>query len=512
MKLPAIMRAARGGYQPGRHQARLAFALALSLLIHACILSLQFGTAGFGLPGFAMPWWGERRVFSQDLRVRLADVPPAPAAPAPETTVLAPLAVLTPAVATRAVTRQPKPAKPQRTEKPVDQLPPQETPKPAPAAEQPEIIAQKEAKQETFSVPPPAVREKQDEPDIADKEQLEAAAAAVKEQVARAQEQVARAQEQVTRAEQAARAREETEQRAKEEAIKLEEAAKLEEASKLEALRSAEEASRAAALARQQRADEQRRQEEEKKQQEARREALELEALRQAEDAARQQAAELARQRELEATRQAEELAAKQRAQELAERKRAEAEALAASQREKERLAAEAAPPRPPLSAAAPGTLSGRDLAAKALDQLRTPDPARAELQRPPPSFDFLKPSGRRSIAGGIDRDTRLRLYVDNWRAKIERNRDMNYPPSARTKPHEDPIVTVAVRNDGSLESVFIHRSSGLREIDDAVRRIAELYAPYGAFPPDLARVYDVIEIRHVWHFADTLRLLEEMR
>jgi len=97
MKLPEIMRTA--GYEPGRYQGRLAFALALSLLIHGLILSLQFGAAGFGLPGLAMPW-GERRAHSWDLSVRLAERPSAPAAPAaPPETVLAPLEVLPPAAA-----------------------------------------------------------------------------------------------------------------------------------------------------------------------------------------------------------------------------------------------------------------------------------------------------------------------------------------------------------------------------------------------------------------------------
>jgi outer membrane biosynthesis protein TonB len=71
-------------------------------------------------------------------------------------------------------------------------------------------------------------------------------------------------------------------------------------------------------------------------------------------------------------------------------------------------------------------------------------------------------------------------------------------------------LVTVAIRSDGSLEDVHIHRSSG-RELDGAVRRIAMLHAPYSAFPPELARQFDVIEIRRVWLFEDTLRLREEM-
>jgi TonB family protein len=78
-------------------------------------------------------------------------------------------------------------------------------------------------------------------------------------------------------------------------------------------------------------------------------------------------------------------------------------------------------------------------------------------------------------------------------------------------RARENPIVTVAIRSDGTLEEVRINRSSGVREIDQAVHRISELYAPYSKFPPDLARQYDVIEIRRVWFFDDTLKILDEM-
>ena len=103
-------------------------------------------------------------------------------------------------------------------------------------------------------------------------------------------------------------------------------------------------------------------------------------------------------------------------------------------------------------------------------------------------------------------------MYVESWRWKIERNGNLNYPSSARTRAAENPVVTVAIRRDGSVESVVIDRSSGLRDLDERVRRIVQLYAPYSAFPPDLARAYDVIEIRLVWIFADRLRIMEELR
>jgi hypothetical protein len=44
-------------------------------------------------------------------------------------------------------------------------------------------------------------------------------------------------------------------------------------------------------------------------------------------------------------------------------------------------------------------------------------------------------------------------------------------------------------------------------EIDEEIRRIVQGQAHYQAFPPGLARDYDVIEIRRTWYFHDAVRL-----
>ena len=74
-------------------------------------------------------------------------------------------------------------------------------------------------------------------------------------------------------------------------------------------------------------------------------------------------------------------------------------------------------------------------------------------------------------------------------------------------RPHTDPMVTVAIRSDGSVESVTFVVSSGVAEIDEAIRRIVQSQEPYQAFPPGLAREFDVIEIRRTWHFDIAVRL-----
>jgi TonB family protein len=73
--------------------------------------------------------------------------------------------------------------------------------------------------------------------------------------------------------------------------------------------------------------------------------------------------------------------------------------------------------------------------------------------------------------------------------------------------PHTDPMVTVAIRSDGSVESVTFVRSSGEAAIDEAIRRIVHSQEHYQAFPPGLAREFDVIEIRRTWHFDMAIRL-----
>jgi outer membrane biosynthesis protein TonB len=77
----------------------------------------------------------------------------------------------------------------------------------------------------------------------------------------------------------------------------------------------------------------------------------------------------------------------------------------------------------------------------------------------------------------------------------------------AAKQPHTDPLVTVAIRSDGSVESVTFVSSSGVPSIDEAIRRIVDSQKPYQAFPPALAREYDVILIRRTWHFDMAIRL-----
>ena len=99
------------------------------------------------------------------------------------------------------------------------------------------------------------------------------------------------------------------------------------------------------------------------------------------------------------------------------------------------------------------------------------------------------------------DKAFKSRLIVGTGKyASLEQNRDAVEASGAE-------MVTVAIRSDGSVESVTFVISSGVAQVDDAIRRIVESHAHYQAFPPALAREYDVIEIRRTWHFNDAVGL-----
>ena len=108
---------------------------------------------------------------------------------------------------------------------------------------------------------------------------------------------------------------------------------------------------------------------------------------------------------------------------------------------------------------------------------------------------------------GRTDPNAELILYAEAWARKIQLNTSMDMVRELAKRPHTHPLVTVAIRSDGSVESVTFVLSSGVPEIDDAIRRIVQSQVPYQAFSPALLRDFDVVEIRRTWHFDSAIRL-----
>jgi outer membrane biosynthesis protein TonB len=142
----------------------------------------------------------------------------------------------------------------------------------------------------------------------------------------------------------------------------------------------------------------------------------------------------------------------------------------------------------------------GRQLDEEAAQREATPNAAR---QLPL----SLSTARRARLWGRGDPNVELVQYAEGWARKIQFNTPVATVREVAKQPHSHPMVTVAIRSDGSVESVTFVVSSGVAQVDDAIRRIVQSHEHYQAFPPALAREYDVIEIRRTWHFHDAVQL-----
>jgi protein TonB len=117
----------------------------------------------------------------------------------------------------------------------------------------------------------------------------------------------------------------------------------------------------------------------------------------------------------------------------------------------------------------------------------------------------------RRRFIGARAQEFRFAQYIENWRAKVERVGEVNYPQAARDQRiYGTLVVTVSIKSDGSLEAVEINRPSGQRVLDAAALRIVRLAAPFAPFPADIARDTDILSITRTWIFTRSDQLVTE--
>jgi len=152
-----------------------------------------------------------------------------------------------------------------------------------------------------------------------------------------------------------------------------------------------------------------------------------------------------------------------------------------------------AAEPKP--QAETKSQVSGAELADSALIITRM----EAEIAR---QIEEYNKRPRRTFVGARATEVRYALYVEDWRQKIERIGNLNYPESARGRIYGSLRLTVSINSDGTLASMDLERSSGYKILDAAAQRIVQLAAPYAKFSPDIRRETDILVITRTWHFA----------
>lgn len=198
-------------------------------------------------------------------------------------------------------------------------------------------------------------------------------------------------------------------------------------------------------------------------------------------------------------TTQATELTVKQdRVQQL------EQEAKQLMTQQQSRTAVETVPDQPKPPTDEQTGISTADIRSRALEVARL----EAQISK---DWDAYQKRPRRMFVGARTQEFRFARYIEDWRTKIERVGEVNYPQAARDeKRYGSLVVTVAIKADGSLEDVEIRRSSGIKLLDQAAIRIVRLAAPYARFPPDIAKDTDVLSITRTWMFTRSDQFVAE--
>jgi len=154
-----------------------------------------------------------------------------------------------------------------------------------------------------------------------------------------------------------------------------------------------------------------------------------------------------------------------------------------------------------------------KEITADATDLLlRSLDIARLKAQIDQDHDDYQK-RPKRKFVGARTKEYRFARYVEDWRIKVERIGNLNYPEAARKgKLYGNLQLTVSIRADGALESIEIHRSSGEKILDQAAINIVKLAGQNGfaPFPPDISQDTDILHITRTWVFAPSDMLLSQ--
>lgn len=153
-----------------------------------------------------------------------------------------------------------------------------------------------------------------------------------------------------------------------------------------------------------------------------------------------------------------------------------------------------------------PADVDANELLLRSLDIARL----RAQVDQ---DHDSYQKRPKRKFVGARTREYRFARYVEDWRLKVERIGNLNYPEAARKeKLYGNLQLTVGIRADGSLESIEVNRSSGKKVLDDAAINIVKLAGQNGfaPFPPDISQDTDILHITRTWVFASSDTLLSQ--
>lgn len=99
-------------------------------------------------------------------------------------------------------------------------------------------------------------------------------------------------------------------------------------------------------------------------------------------------------------------------------------------------------------------------------------------------------------------REYRLAQYGEDWRIKVQRVGELNFPRGTKGSLYGSVLVAVEILPDGRVLSAEVVRPDKNPKINEAALRIIKMASPYAPFPPDIRRDYDVLVITRTMSFT----------
>lgn len=127
--------------------------------------------------------------------------------------------------------------------------------------------------------------------------------------------------------------------------------------------------------------------------------------------------------------------------------------------------------------------------------------------------YEAYQKRPKRKFIGARTKEYRFARYVEDWRVKVERIGNLNYPEAAKKdRLYGNLQLTVGIMANGKLESIEINRSSGNKILDQAAINIVKLAGQSGfaPFPPDISIDTDILHITRTWMFTRSDELMSK--
>ncbi len=113
-------------------------------------------------------------------------------------------------------------------------------------------------------------------------------------------------------------------------------------------------------------------------------------------------------------------------------------------------------------------------------------------------------------------RESVYAAYLENWRQKVEKLGNLNYPDEARRTGLSGSLqLDVALNSDGTVREIFTRMPSAHRVLDEAAIRVVRLASPFAPFSDEMRAETDVLSFTYEWRFeksGDTLEVNSSKR